>query len=151
MKIKLLIVLLAIGGFCHAQSAVQSVNSGSLITAGSSVSIGEIVVNPAGPGQSASGIIGILAQINEQTLETDHFVVSPTVTVHPNPTAAKIFFTSQENLKEKSVLVYDNSGKLVLDTKISAENSVDLQSLSTGIFLIQFNDKTLQTFKIIKH
>lgn len=150
MKIKLLFALLATGG-CFAQSVVQSVNSGSLVAASTSVSIGEIVVNPVGPGQSSSGIIGILTQINAQTLETDRFVVSQNVTAYPNPTMAKIFFSGSEHLQGKSVAVIDNSGKIVLQTNIDSDNSVDLQSLATGIFVIKFDDPKLQTFKIIKH
>ncbi len=150
MKIKLLPALLLAAGFCHAQSAVQTINSGSLVASASSVSIGEIVVNPAS-GQSGSGIIGILTQINAQTLETEHFAVSENVTVYPNPTAAKIIFNSAQNLSGQRVSVYDNSGKLVLETAVDADRSVNLETLASGIYLIRLSDQNLQSFKIIKH
>lgn len=38
-------------GYVQAQSVVQRVNSGSLVTASSSVSVGEIVVVPQNPNQ----------------------------------------------------------------------------------------------------
>ena len=150
MKNRLLTFIVLTGSIGYAQSVVQSVNSGSLIAANTAVSIGEIVVNPVNPNQSSSGIIGILTTVNS-TLEVKQFDVSESITAYPNPTVAKIFFTSQEHLAGKSIVVYDNSGKLVLQTKISEDNAVDLQSLPTGIFLIRFDDQKLKTFKIIKH
>ena len=150
MKNRLLTFIVLTGSIGYAQSVVQSVNSGSLIAANTAVSIGEIVVNPVNPNQSSSGIIGILTTVNS-TLEVKQFDVSESITVYPNPTVAKIFFTSQEYLAGKSIVVYDNSGKIVLQTKISEDNAVDLQSLPTGIFLIRFDDQKLKTFKIIKH
>lgn len=138
------------GSMAYAQSAIQSVNSGSLITAASSVTIGEIVVNPVNANQSSSGLIGILAAHNA-TLEVAQFDVAENITVYPNPTAAKLFFTANERLAGKKVSVYDNSGKLALHTAVTEEQSINLENLPTGIFLIQFDDKTFQTFKIIKH
>lgn len=137
-------------GFCHAQSVVQTINSGSLIASASSVSIGEIVVNPSS-GQSGSGIIGILTQIHSQTLETDHFAVSENVTVYPNPTAAKIIFNSAQNLSGMHVSVYDNAGKLVLETTVDTDHSVNLETLASGIYLVRFSEKNFQPLKIIKH
>lgn len=150
MKQRLLAFTLLAGSMAYAQSAVQSVNAGSLITAASSVSIGEIVVNPVNPNQSNSGIIGIVAEINSN-LEVNEFQVAENITVYPNPTVAKLFFTSKENLKGKNVSVYDNAGKMALQTAVSDEQSINLEALPTGIFLVQFDDKSFKTFKIIKH
>lgn len=136
---------------CQAQSVVQSVNSGSLITATTSVSIGEIVVNPVTTGQSTSGLIGILTQIPGGVLETDRFEVSQQIVAYPNPTTASISFQGKQNLAGETVSIYSNSGQLVGQQQIDNQNSVDLSQLASGIYLIQFSDSKSKSFKIIKH
>lgn len=148
MKKIFLLALFSISLISNAQSTIQSVNSGSIITSNSSVSIGEIVVVPV-QNQSNSGIIGILSQVNQQ-LETSQFELSKDIVAYPNPTIAKIFFKTEENLSNESVSVYNNAGQLVLQSKINNENSLDLNELTNGIYMIQFSNKKLNTFKIIK-
>ena len=133
-----------------AQTAIQSVNSGALITPGSSVSIGEIVVVPANPNQTASGIIAILAQ-NQQTLSVPELEIGHNFIVYPNPTASQIFFRTDKQLAGKEVSVFNNIGQLVVKKTIGGDNSVNLDSLSAGIYLIRFDDKKINAFKIIKH
>lgn len=145
------IILLSISGVCCSQSVVQSVNSGSIITASSSVSIGEIVVNPVNQNQSGSGLIGILAQVNQQTLEVAQFELADDIIVSPNPTVASIQFKSEINLVNKIVSVYNTSGQLVSEKKIQSDNSVDLSELSSGIYIIQLASDSKKSFKIIKH
>ena len=137
-------------GFASAQTAVQSVNSGALVTASSSVSVGEIVVVPANPNQTASGLIAILAQ-SSQTLEVAELALAHDVTAYPNPTVSQIYFGGNQSLSGKKVSVFNTAGQLVLQQPVSADNAIDLQSLSQGIYLIQFEDKTINAFKIIKH
>ncbi|MNX79774.1 hypothetical protein D3C86_1114160 [compost metagenome] len=73
------------------------------------------------------------------------------ITVYPNPTIAKIFFDTSEAISNESVSIYNNTGQLVLTKKIDIDHSLDLTTLSSGIYLIQFTNKTFKTFKIIKH
>jgi hypothetical protein len=139
--------------FCiatHAQSIIQSVNSGSLITSSASVSIGEIVVVPQNQSQSSSGIIGILAQ-TQQTLEVPQLELSQNITVFPNPTTATVYFQSDTNIVNEKVIIVNVSGQIVAQKTISAANSLDLSMLSSGIYLLQFNNKKINSFKIIKH
>jgi Secretion system C-terminal sorting domain len=135
----------------YAQSTIQSVNSGSLITANSSVSIGEIVVNPVNQNQSSSGLIGILAQVNQQTLEVSQFELADDIIVSPNPTVASIQFRGGINLANENVAVYNTNGQLVSEKKIQSDNSVDLSELSSGIYIIQLTSDSKKSFKIIKH
>ena len=145
-KITLILFVL----FLNQVNGQSTVNSGSLITSNAMVSIGEIVVNPINTSQSSSGIIGILAQINQQTLEVSQFDVAENVTVYPNPTVAKLFFESQKNLSNEKIVIYNESGQLIAEKKIDTANSIDLNELSSGIYLIQFSNKQLKSFKIIK-
>ncbi len=151
MKHYLLYGLLFYSVVTSSQSVVQSINSGSVIASNSSLSIGEIVVNPVNPNQSSSGLIGILAQINEQLLEVSEFEVSNSITVYPNPTQAMLYFETSENLSNEKVTVYNISGQIVLQKTIAADHSLDLSTLSNGQYIIQFQNKKNKSFKIIKH
>ena len=150
MKHYYLSAFLLVAAFGNAQSVVQSVNSGSLITSSSSVSIGEIVINPFNQNQSSSGLIGILSQVNQQ-LEVPQFELSDNVVVYPNPTESSILFKSMESLNNEKVAIYNTNGQLITEKTILSDNSVDLSNLSTGIYLIQLSSEPKKSFKIIKH
>lgn len=151
MKQKLLFILLLPASYCYSQSAIQTLNSGSIIGSASSISIGEIVVIPQNQNQSGSGIIGILTEINNHNLEVPQFDLTEKITVYPNPTISKIFFDTSETISNESVSIYNNAGQLILTKKIDPDHSLNLTTLSSGIYLIQFTNKTFKTFKIIKH
>ncbi|MGC4040177.1 MAG: T9SS type A sorting domain-containing protein [Flavobacterium sp.] len=148
MKQLLLLSFLIAVASANSQSVVQSVNSGSIISPGSSVSIGEIVVVPANQNQASSGIIGILTQTQ---LEVTQLELSEKITVYPNPTTSIIYFQTGTHLADEKISVFNVSGQLVSQKNISGENALDLSELSTGIYLIQFTNKNIKPFKIIKH
>ena len=150
MKHLLLFSFLVFGFSINAQSLIQSVNSGSVIGTSSSVSVGEIVVVPVNPNQSSSGIIGILAQ-TQQTLEVPQLDLSKSISVYPNPTASGIFFNSKENLAGEKVAIYSLSGQLLSKKEVAVDSSLDLSELQSGMYFIQFANKNIQSFKIIKH
>ncbi len=150
MKKILFVLIVTFSAIGNAQSIVQTVNSGSVISASSSVSIGEIVVVPENTSQSNTGIIGILAQINSQTLEVEQFEVAENISVFPNPTVAKLFFSSKNSLMNKKVLIYNELGQLIENKKVDTDNALNLENLACGIYMIQFEDRNLKTFKIIK-
>lgn len=148
MKQLLLFSLLIVGISSNAQSVIQSVNSGSIISPGSSVSIGEIVVVPTNPNQSSSGLIGILTQTQ---LEVKELELTERIKVYPNPTTSVIYFETETNLADEKISVFNLAGQLVSESKITANNALDLSALSTGVYLIQFSNKNIKPFKIIKH
>lgn len=150
MKQHLLYTLLFFNAVTSAQSLVQSVNSGSVIASNSSFSVGEIVVNPSNPNQSSTGIIGILAQINEHFLEVFEFEISNNIRVYPNPTQAMLYFETTENLLKDKISIYDMSGKLILRKNINDDHALDLSELVSGQYLIQFQNKKYKSIQIIK-
>jgi len=150
MKKLVTFAFLTMLGFCNAQTLIQSVNSGSIIGSNSSVSVGEIVVNPVNPSQSSSGMIGILAQMN-QTLEVTEFEVSGGIIAYPNPTVAGIYFKTSVSLANEKVAVFNSNGQLVLEKTINTDNSLDLSQLAEGIYVIQLASDKAKSFKIIKH
>jgi hypothetical protein len=151
MKKKITLLLMGFSLFCNAQSTIQTINSASFVSAGSLISIGEINVSPTNPNQPNSGIIGILAQINQQSLEVNQFEIAENISVFPNPTTSKIYFNSSEVLTNEKIKIYNTSGELIFQTQIDSNNSLDLDRLSSGIYLIDFQSKKLKSFKIIKH
>lgn len=150
MKQLLLFTFLITAISASSQSVIQSVNSGSIISASSSVSIGEIVVVPQNQTQSSSGIIGIFAQVT-QPLEVPQLELSEKITVFPNPTMSSIYFQTATNLADEKISVFNLSGQLISEKHVATDNSLDLSELSAGVYLIQFTNKNIHSFKIIKH
>jgi hypothetical protein len=150
MKRVLLISILTLSLTAASQTVIQSVNSGSVIAASSSVSVGEIVIVPENQVQSSSGIIGILAQ-TQQPLEVPQLALSQNITVFPNPTATAIYFQTDLTLRDEKVSIFTLSGQLIREQSVAADNSIDLSSLSSGTYFIQFHNKNINSFKIIKH
>jgi hypothetical protein len=148
MKRLLLFSFLIIEFTAHSQSVIQSVNSGSIISSNSSVSVGEIVVIPVNPNQLSSGIIGILTQTQ---LEVPQLELSSKITVYPNPTTSTIYFQTDTNLSDEQVSIFNLSGQLVSENKITSDKAMDLSELSAGVYLIRFKNKNINSFKIIKH
>jgi Secretion system C-terminal sorting domain len=150
MKQFLQFLLLCISLSASSQSLIQSINSGSIIASNTMVSIGEIVVVPQNTAQSSSGMIGILAQ-NQQNLEVTELELSTKITVFPNPTTSGIRFQTDLSLQNEKVLIYSISGQLVSEKRVSEDNSLSLDELATGIYMIQFANQNVKAFKIIKH
>jgi hypothetical protein len=150
MKQLLISTFLITSIFARSQSVIQSVNSGSIISSNSSVSVGEIVVVPQNQTQSSSGIIGIFAQVT-QILEVPQLELSEKITVYPNPTLSSIYFQTDTNLTDEKISVFNLSGQLISEKHLTADNSLDLTELSAGVYLLQFTNKNIQSFKIIKH
>lgn len=147
MKQLLLFSFLIAGISANAQSVIQSVNSGSIVGTTSSVSVGEIVVVPANENQTGSGLIGILTQTQ---LEVKELELSEKIRVYPNPTTSVIYFQTETNLTDERISVFNLAGQLVSQKQVMSENSLDLSDLSAGIYLIQFSNKNINSFKIIK-
>jgi hypothetical protein len=148
MKQLLLLSFLFVTLLASSQSVIQAVNSGSIISASSSVSVGEVVVVPENQTRSSSGIIGILAQTQ---LEVRQLELSEKITVFPNPTMSSISFQTETNLTDEKISIFNLSGQLISEKHVAADNSLDLSELATGIYLIQFTNKNINSFKIIKH
>ena len=149
MKQLLLFSFLIVTISVSSQSVIQSVNSGSIIGASGSVSIGEIVVVPVNQSQSSSGIIGIFAQVTNP-LEVTQLELSEKITVYPNPTMASIYFQTDTNLVDEKISIFNLSGQLISQKQITGDNALDLSVLSSGVYLIRFTNKNINSFKIIK-
>ncbi len=150
MKKIILFTFLILSLTATSQSLIQSVNSGSIVALNSCVSVGEIVIVPQNQTQSSSGLIGILAQTQQQ-LEIPQLELSNRIKVFPNPTTATVNFVTETNLTDENISVYNLSGQLITQKKLTSDKSLDLSDLASGVYLIQFTNKNINSFKIIKH
>jgi hypothetical protein len=65
---------------------------------------------------------------------------NPTVLIYPNPAQDRVFISG---ITEKSQLaIYDISGKLVLKQTISSEQTINVNNLKSGIYLINIRNNT---------
>jgi hypothetical protein len=151
MKKNILFFIFLSSFYSQAQSVISTLNSGSLVVASTSASIGEIIVVPETPNVSShSGIIGILVELGEQTLSVPELDVADGIKVYPNTTSGKIHFETQSELQNEVISVYNSSGILSMQTKMNSEKTLDLERLPTGIYIVRFSDNKINSFKIIK-
>jgi len=89
------------------------------------------------------------AAITEQAeIETAVFAM------YPNPASNYVQLSIPEKLDNKVVTIYDNAGKLILQTELgddSNESQIDISKLSKGIYILNFkSDQKSWTKKLIK-
>ncbi|SCY92276.1 Por secretion system C-terminal sorting domain-containing protein [Flavobacterium anhuiense] len=72
--------------------------------------------------------------------------------VYPNPTTNYVQVSSPENLNNKVITIYDNTGNLVLQNKLQGNESViDVSRLRRGIYILNFkSDQKSWSKKLIK-
>ena len=74
--------------------------------------------------------------------------------VYPNPASSYIQIAIPENLDNKIITIYDNSGTPVLQNKVQAganESVIDISRLTKGIYILNFkSDQKSWTKKLIK-
>ncbi len=72
------------------------------------------------------------------------------ISLYPNPTADQLNFSVQ-GMTNTTVTVIDMNGKLVLNTKVSSANSIDVSSLNAGVYFAQFEiDQKQVSYKFVK-
>ncbi|RDK84284.1 FG-GAP-like repeat-containing protein [Marinirhabdus gelatinilytica] len=134
-------------GFSHMNSLTAHFGLGTATT------IDQVVI------EWPSGTVDVIddVQPNEQLtfVEGDNVLSVPenaisTINVFPNPTADFLNF-SQEGLQHSKIQIVDANGKLVLNTTISANGSVDVTSLSSGVYIAMLQvNKQFESFKFVK-
>jgi Secretion system C-terminal sorting domain len=134
----------------HNLNAQFSFNSGSMIAHNATLSVGEIIVNPHNSNQSQSGLISMVVDMNGTMLEVSNFKINETISVYPNPTNAQINFVAAESLLNERINVYNNLGQFISTKLIDNSKSLDLSSLSAGIYVLMFENNSSKSFKIIK-
>lgn len=63
------------------------------------------------------------------------------ISIYPNPAKNEVFLKSSRNISENgNVEIFDNSGKLVSQQKISTTNSINIQKLPNGVYTLKVTD-----------
>ncbi len=71
--------------------------------------------------------------------------------VFPNPSKNVINVNIDSKLIGEVYKIYDNTGRIVLSEKIIKENTtIDISSLSNGVYVFSLGENTLQTVKVVK-
>lgn len=96
---------------------------------------------------SATGYNNLLQTVNLTTMGIGKFPVKNELNVYPNPASNTI--TLAFNTSEK-IKIFNSTGKLVKETTVSDNGSIEVSELLNGMYFIHLNDKKL-TFKFIKH
>lgn len=69
------------------------------------------------------------------------------VLIYPNPTSDKLYFSASQE-REILVTIFSLSGQLLRKEQVSTSESVDVSSLSKGIYVIKIDDKTYKFSKL---
>ncbi len=77
----------------------------------------------------------------------ESFSTDASLLVYPNPTSDKLFFAS-EQVKTVEVAIYSMSGQLLMKSQTTTAESIDVSSLSKGIYIIKINEQTLKFSKL---
>lgn len=141
-------VLLVFPLLASAQSVIGNINSGAVSENSFNHSVGEIYVIPSNPDDASSGTLGILYQTTLKVLGINE-ILKDDVKIYPNPTADFINLKLSSKNKIDEAVIYDNSGRIILKTKIESDK-IDLRSLNTGIYLLYFTNTDIKPIKIIK-
>jgi hypothetical protein len=74
-----------------------------------------------------------------------------TWSVYPNPANDQLYVNSNEVLDANCIL-FDASGRVILDQKVIAGQTIDLSLVKAGCYILQISNNTnhLQTIKVIK-
>ncbi len=71
----------------------------------------------------------------ENVLGTSDFALNG-ISLYPNPTSAMINF-SLKNMEGTPVRIIDVNGRTVLKTSISSDNSINIETLTNGVYFVQ--------------
>ena len=76
---------------------------------------------------------------------------SPIISVYPNPAKTNIFLNSNLDLSGTQYEIYDKLGRTVYSGIINSDNtSIDISSLTNGLYLLNLKGNKTQTLKFIK-
>ncbi len=128
--------------------SLRATNSGAVSGNTLVYSVGEVFVNPINQNEASSGLIGAISVIEFTSLHSDEIAYSQNLKFYPNPTSDSVFLDTQNQIIKK-IDIFDSNGKLVA-TQLNVNNQFDLSNLQTGTYIIQTDNPTIPSFKIIK-
>ena len=113
--------------------------------------IGEVVINTGTDG--SNDLTQGFHQTNWNFVGLDDNDPSYEATIFPNPTS-ELLNIRTSTFENVTYTLYDAQGKLILQDKLSAEQTpIQVSQLAPGSYSLTLNNQTqnLKTFKLIKH
>ena len=80
-------------------------------------------------------------------MDIDDIEDTPQITVYPNPTNYELRIMNYELKDNEVVQIFDVTGKTVLTTHYSTLNTIDVSSLSQGIYFLKIDNQTVKFIK----
>lgn len=92
-----------------------------------------------------------LADIRKLTLEAgvgiESYDQNASILLYPNPATDKLNFATDQE-QQITVAVYTIDGRLLLKNKLSTSESLDVSSLSKGLYIIRINEQAYKFSKL---
>lgn len=106
--------------------------------------IGGYSYNPMTANGSGLSILRLV----ETNLNSSSFNFEKSISIYPNPTSNKIYLENNSQKTVQRVLIFDTSGKILLE-KDSFDQNIDISSFQKGIYFIQINIDGVHFYKKI--
>ncbi len=119
---------------CEDYTILQNPSPGTILPLGYH-SISFTIIDSFGNENSCTKILHVSA-----TLEVNEELFDSQISIYPNPATHFISIKSELNLDE--IVIYNQTGKIVLKDKINDTKKIDISNFSKGIYFIKiFSDK----------
>jgi hypothetical protein len=153
MKKNALLLLTLITTLSVSAQEVVSTQGDSYSNANGSIdfTIGEVVINTGTDG--TNDLTQGFHQTNWNFLGVEDFAPNYEAIIFPNPTE-DVLNIKTSMFENVTYTLYDGLGKLVMQDKLSAEQTpIQVSQLAPGSYSLTLNNETqnLKTFKLIKH
>lgn len=79
-----------------------------------------------------------ILRLVETNLNSSSFNFEKSISIYPNPTTNKIHIENNSQKTIKKILIFDTSGKILLEND-SLDQNIDISGLQNGIYFIQIN------------
>ncbi|MBC3758906.1 T9SS type A sorting domain-containing protein [Hyunsoonleella sp. SJ7] len=96
---------------------------------------------------------GDFAVYHFNILSSAEFDTKLSLSIYPNPVKDNLYITANSNLENSIVQIFDIQGKTQISIELSTDNSLNLQSLSKGIYFLKIKDVlgNVTTKKFVKY
>ena len=152
MKKHTLFVFLLLSTLTTTAQEVISTQGDSYSNASANINftIGEVVINSGTDG--INDLTQGFHQTNWNFVGVEHHASNYEATIFPNPTS-EVLFIRTSRFENVTYTLYDTKGKLILQDKLSAEQTpIQVSQLAAGSYSLILNKQTqnLKTFKLVK-
>ncbi|MQP24994.1 T9SS type A sorting domain-containing protein [Flavobacterium sp. LMO8] len=89
-----------------------------------------------------------ILRLGETNLNSSGFNFEKSISIYPNPTTNKIYIENNSQKTIKKILIFDTSGKILLE-KDSFDQNIDISGFQNGIYFIQLKMDDAHFFKKI--